>query len=156
MSSRPLIWPEKSIYYMYILTGCGTLHPRIFHPVTFILGFSSSGFFILGFFILSIFILALSSSHFHPRTFILALFIPALSSLHFHPPIFILALSSSHFHPHTFILALSSSHFHPIILIVRTKMLEPKYLDVNMVTNVHVLMKSTVGTSEHLSVDEGG
>ena len=115
-------------------------HPRIFHPQHFHP---------------CTFILTLSSSHFHPRTFILALFIPALSSLHFHPPIFILALSSSHFHPHTFILTLSSSHFHPTI--VRTQMLEPKYLDVNMVTNVHLLTKSTVGTSEHSfkSVDEG-
>ena len=33
----------------------------------------------------------------------------------------------------------------------------PKYLDVNMVTNVHVSTKLTVGTSEHSfkSVDEG-
>ena len=33
----------------------------------------------------------------------------------------------------------------------------PKYLDINMVTNVHVLTKSTVGTSEHSfkSVDKG-
>ena len=86
-----------------MLTGYVTLHPRIFHPFTFILGFSSSGFFILGFFILSIFIPVLSSSHFHPRTFILA-----LSSSHFHPHTFILTLSSSHFHLCTFILALSS------------------------------------------------
>ena len=123
------VWPLNvsfirrpyKFYFMeyYVRTnGCVTLHPRIFHPFTFILGFSSSGFFILRFFILSIFIPALSSSHFHPCTFILA-----LSSLHFHPwhfhpwlfhpRTFILALSSLHFHPCTFILALSSSHFHP-------------------------------------------
>ena len=96
-------------YYLICYFGCVTLHPRIFHPFTFILGFSSSGFFILGFFILSIFIPALSSSHFHPHTFILA-----LSSSHIHPRtfilgIFILALSSSTFSS----LAFSSSHFHP-------------------------------------------
>ena len=38
-----------------------------------------------------------------------------------------------------------------------TQMLGPKCLDVNMVTNVHVSTKSTVGTLEHSfkSVDEG-
>ena len=118
------VWPLNvsfirrpyKFYFMeyYVRTnGCVTLHPRIFHPFTFILGFSSSGFFILGFFILSIFILALSSSHFHPRTFILALSSLHFSSPHFHPCTFILPFSSSHFHPHTFILTLSSSHFHP-------------------------------------------
>ena len=36
-------------------------------------------------------------------------------------------------------------------------MLGSKYLDINMVTNVHVSKKSMVGTSEHSfkSVDEG-
>ena len=36
-------------------------------------------------------------------------------------------------------------------------MLGPKYLDVNMVTNVHVSTKSTEGTSEHSfkPIDEG-
>ena len=36
-------------------------------------------------------------------------------------------------------------------------MLGPKWLDENTVLNVHVLTKSTVGTSEHSfkSVDEG-
>ena len=115
-------------------------HPRIFHPQHFHP---------------RTFILTLSSSHFHPCTFHPRTFILALSSSHFHPRTFILTLSSSHFHPRTFIFALSSSHFHPTI--VRTQMLEPKYLDVNMVTNVHLLTKSTVGTSEHSfkSVDEG-
>ena len=39
----------------------------------------------------------------------------------------------------------------------RTQMLGPKYLDVNMVMNVHVSTKSTVGTLEHSfkSIDEG-
>ena len=144
-TSRYLSRPEQNHQQLDLLVsdtwldtgigGCVTLHPRIFHPFTFILGFSSSGFFILGFFILSIFILALSSSHFHPRTFILALSSLHFSSPHFHPCTFILALSSSHFHPHTFILTLSSPHFHTY-----------KYQNVNTVTNIHVL---TIGTSEH-------
>ena len=75
---------------------------------------------------------------FHPRIFILA-----LSSLHFHPRTFILTLSSLHFHLRTFILTLSSPHFHTY-----------KYLNVNTVTNIHVL---TIGTLEHSfkSINEG-
>ena len=59
-------------------------------------------------------------------------FIPSI----FHPNIFILTLSSPNYHPRTFILTLSSPHFHSHILIARTQMLEPKYLNIKTVTRV--------------------
>ena len=138
--------------------GCVTLHPWTFHLFPFIPSYSFPGFFIPWLF---------HPQHFQPQHFQPRIFILALSSSHFHPCTFILALSSSHFKLCTFIPALSSTHFHTHknslkIFIAnpqsaRTQMLGSKYLDINMVTNVNVLKKLMVGTSEHSfkSVNKG-